>query len=183
MHASLLPHPSSRPGGVRAIDGDLERAGARLTLRYTLRGDLAGLRIPPLAPTRPGRDLWRHTCFEAFLGLAGASPYHELNFSPSGEWAAFAFRAYREGGPLADSRLAPRLTVQRDADRLVLDALVGLDRLAPEYGRGRLRLALSAVVEAADGALSYWALRHPPGGPDFHHADGFGLALEPAGAG
>ena len=41
-----------------------------------------------------------------------------------------------------------------------------------------LRLALSAVVEADDGTLSYWALRHPPGRPDFHHADGFVLRLE-----
>ena len=41
------------------------------------------------------------------------------------------------------------------------------------------RLALAAVVEETSGALSYWALRHPPGAPDFHHADGFVLALEP----
>ncbi len=42
-----------------------------------------------------------------------------------------------------------------------------------------LRLGLSAVVEANDGTLSYWALRHPPGRPDFHHPDGCVLRLEP----
>jgi hypothetical protein len=42
----------------------------------------------------------------------------------------------------------------------------------------RLRLALTAVVEDARGRLSYWALRHPPGRPDFHHRDGFALVLE-----
>jgi hypothetical protein len=36
---------------------------------------------------------------------------------------------------------------------------------------------VSAVVETLDGALSYWALRHPPGKPDFHHADSFALEL------
>ena len=41
-----------------------------------------------------------------------------------------------------------------------------------------IRLALSAVVEAADGELSYWALRHPPGRPDFHHIDAFDLQLD-----
>jgi hypothetical protein len=33
------------------------------------------------------------------------------------------------------------------------------------------------VIEAADGSLSYWALRHPPGKPDFHHRDAFALEL------
>jgi hypothetical protein len=34
-------------------------------------------------------------------------------------------------------------------------------------------IALSAVIETRDGAKSYWALAHPPGKPDFHHADCF----------
>jgi len=57
-------------------------------------------------------------------------------------------------------------------------ALVVLDRLSPSHRHDALRLALSAVVEVDDGSLSYWALRHPPGGPDFHHAEGFVLRLE-----
>jgi hypothetical protein len=38
-------------------------------------------------------------------------------------------------------------------------------------------LGLSAVVEHADGARSYWALQHPPGKPDFHHPDSFAMQL------
>jgi len=41
-----------------------------------------------------------------------------------------------------------------------------------------LRLALAAVVEDERGMLSYWALRHPAGKPDFHHPDAFALELE-----
>jgi hypothetical protein len=33
------------------------------------------------------------------------------------------------------------------------------------------------VIEAADGGKSYWALAHPPGRPDFHHAAGFAAHL------
>jgi hypothetical protein len=40
------------------------------------------------------------------------------------------------------------------------------------------RLALSAVIEEVDGALSYWALRHAPGKPDFHHRDTFALSVD-----
>jgi hypothetical protein len=36
------------------------------------------------------------------------------------------------------------------------------------------------VVEDQSGKLSYWAVRHPPGKPDFHHPDCFALDLEPA---
>ncbi len=39
-------------------------------------------------------------------------------------------------------------------------------------------IALSAVIEETDGTKSYWALRHPPGPPDFHHPDCFALTLE-----
>jgi hypothetical protein len=40
-----------------------------------------------------------------------------------------------------------------------------------------LHLGFTAVIEDRDGRLSYWALRHPPGKPDFHHADSFALKL------
>ena len=43
----------------------------------------------------------------------------------------------------------------------------------------KCRVAISAVIEEADGTKSYWALAHPPGKPDFHHADGFALQLPP----
>ena len=38
---------------------------------------------------------------------------------------------------------------------------------------GLLLLGLAAVIESGNGDLSYWALKHPPGKPDFHHAHGF----------
>jgi len=35
-----------------------------------------------------------------------------------------------------------------------------------------------SIEGESDEGLSYWALRHPPGGPDFHHADCFAMELE-----
>ena len=99
--------------------------------------------------------------------------YREFHFSPSGEWAVYAFRGYRDGGELG-VELTPGIVVRRTLNRLELDAEICQDFLPP--GRP-LRLGLSAVVEDADGELSYWALRHPPGKPDFHHTDAFALQL------
>jgi hypothetical protein len=39
---------------------------------------------------------------------------------------------------------------------------------------------LSALIEDQNGGKSYWALAHPPGKPDFHHADSFALEFSPA---
>jgi hypothetical protein len=109
--------------------------------------------------------------------VKGHSAYHEFNFAPSGEWAAYAFRRYREGAPLADEELAPSVTMRSAGDSFALDAIVRLDRLPTTEAHAPLQLALSAVVEAEGGALSYWALKHPPGKPDFHHPDAFALEL------
>lgn len=151
-----------------------------LAFVFRLEGDLARVRVPSPRAPRIARELWRHTCFEAFVAVDGLPAYHEFNFAPSGEWEAHSFRDYRDGGPLADERLAPRIAVRTEDGRLELDALVPLHRLSAAHASAPLRLGLAAVVEASDGTLSYWALRHPREKPDFHHADAFALRLEPA---
>jgi hypothetical protein len=67
--------------------------------------------------------------------------------------------------------------VRNGAGKLEVDVSIRLDRLSPAYLDATLALALSAVVENSDGTLSYWALKHPPGRPDFHHADAYVLEL------
>ena len=173
--ASLAPHPSSldAPVGRFTVDVAATATGA-IALSFGVEGAIDRLRIPSPAEARRTDGLWRHTCFEAFL-MAGSGPaYRELNFSPSGEWAAYAFVRYRDGGPL-DVELEPAVVVHRDRDRLQVDAVVPAAGV-PRAGSGsRLRLGLAAVLEDVDGTLSYWALRHPADRPDFHHADGFGV--------
>src|SRR5207248_2301688 len=102
---------------------------------------------------------------------------YEFNFSPSAEWAAYSFAKYRDGGPHIDDALNPQIAVRSDKKQLELSALVDLARISSTYPRAPLALALSAVIEEESGVLSYWALRHAPGKPDFHHADSFALEL------
>jgi hypothetical protein len=42
------------------------------------------------------------------------------------------------------------------------------------------RLGMSAVIEEASGRKSYWALAHPSGQPDFHHATCFVHEFSPS---
>lgn len=157
---------------MRGVRARVARRGAEvLEVSYAIEGELARLRIPAPRPPRFAEGLWRHSCCELFVARKGERSYREYNFSPSGEWAAYAFTGYREGAPLSGETLDPAIKVRTGACALEIDASVAC---AP----GKLQLGLSAVIEEADGALSYWALRHAPGRPDFHHPDAFALELD-----
>jgi hypothetical protein len=175
----LRRHSSARSGTVRAVEVRIRRSeSAELQMTFRLDGDIRRIRVPSPAVPRIATQLWRHTCFEAFIAVHGQTAYHEFNFAPSGEWAVYAFCAYRNGDPLANQMMRPHIAVRTTDSRLELDALVRLDGLSAVHPRASLRIGLSAVIEASDG-LSYWALRHPADKPDFHDADGFALLLGP----
>ena len=176
--AVLTCHPGTSNRWVHGIEarvGWTERGSLAIT--YFLKGDIARLRIPSRRSPRRADRLWQHTCFEVFLAVNGQLIYYEFNFSPSGEWAAYAFKGYLDGGPLEDDGLHPEIAVRSAANSFELEALVRLDRFLSITPQMPLRLGLSAVIEANDGTLSHWALKHPPGKPDFHHPDSFVLEL------
>ncbi len=180
---SLTPHPAARVQGVSRLVCQLARIPGGLAVSYRLEGELERLRVPDVREMpRFADELWRHTCFEMFITRKGTPDYLELNFSPSGEWAAYAFARYRERVPLDTvvdlAAIHPRVAAHRSTGTLVVGAAVPLDRLAPRYANANLVLGLSAVIEAHDGSLSYWALRHPSAKPDFHHPDAFVLELD-----
>jgi len=165
-------------GSVKSIHASVNGADANmLRITYQVNGDIDKLKIPANSFPRQADRLWEHSCFEAFIRLDGAASYYEFNFSPSGEWAAYSFRGYRDGGPLQDESWSPEIVVRREADRIELDAIVRLDRLPVIPPGSLLRIGLSSVIEANDGTLSYWALKHAAAKPDFHHPDSFALAL------
>jgi len=175
MRVFLLRHPSAQHSPLHDISVDVTRSSdGGIALAFRLTGDIRRVRVP--APCQPRRvdGLWRHTCAEVFVMEGDGPGYREFNFAPSGEWAAYAFRCYRE--PAAEVvALDPGIAVRATDNRLDLDAVIAGHALPRTATDTPLRLGLSFVVEDADGALSYWALRHPPGAPDFHHADAFVL--------
>ena len=173
----LRRHPDSPEAPVDAIDATVaRRPDGGLDVRFTLSGDLSALAIPgPASPARRD-ELWRRTCFEVFLHAPAGRGYLEFNLAPSGAWAAYAFAEYRERAADPDID-TPAIAVERQDGALVLDAR--LDTPADLPVDQPWRASLTAVIETADGRLSYWAVAHPPGRPDFHHADGFVVDLPP----
>lgn len=172
FHA-LHPHPG-RPApadlAVWAGFQHLDNGDWRWTFR--IDGDTARLRMPAPMPAQAADGLWQHTCFEAFVGRSGQDDYVEFNFSPSSQWARYAFCAERVRDTQAEAWVAglgaPRIQVLQDIHRLRLIATVPA-ALVPQTP---LQIGLTAVIESADGTVSHWALHHPRSQADFHHVAG-----------
>ncbi|SEA23078.1 hypothetical protein SAMN05660964_01178 [Thiothrix caldifontis] len=173
---SLHCHPSTLCPVVDALQVQVTPTDGGLHLRYTLSGTLAALNIPrPQAPTATD-GLWEHTCFETFIRVLGENRYHEFNFSPSSQWAAYAFRAYRER--LAwQAQQPPVISTAVRGNEFVLEALLASADLPDNCTQQPWQLGITAVLETTSGEKSYWALQHPATRPDFHHNDGFVHAI------
>src|SRR5580704_17567206 len=170
MRHTLRLHPDSRCAAATRIEVDIARPRpGSLILSYIVSGRIGDLRLPPVAAAARADELWRHTCFEAFVRPSAGPGYYEFNFSPSTQWAAYQFSGYRSGMRVATEIAAPRIEVRSRGESYTLQAALELDPLSP------WRLGLSAVLEETNGRKSYWALAHPPGKADFHHSDCFAL--------
>lgn len=172
----LIRHPATPCELVRSITVEAHRytegATEGLHLRYRLIGQVSQLRLPcPAQEPGPRDGLWKHTCFEAFLGRPGEKTYREFNFSPSGHWAVYAFSDERVRDAAAVDMPVPRISFAQAAGEIILDAHLLLTRTMA-LGTD-LRMGLTAVIETQDGRLSYWALHHPAEQPDFHRKDGW----------
>jgi hypothetical protein len=175
MLVTLTPHPETPAPPVTIAVEVLRPRIPGLSLRFRVSGDISRIRVPERVRPSRADELWRTTCFEAFVAKQGGG-YCELNLSPEGRWEAYEFTAYRDGmyaHPGVEMRDPERTMDDRS---LVCAATFDLDRV---LGCEALpwRMGLSAVVEDLDGRISYWALAHAPGKPDFHHPDSFALEL------
>lgn len=168
--------PAAEPAPV--LRAGIERGAGRLSLRYVLGGPVRNVRLSArTSEPRRTDDLWTQTCFEAFLAPTGGDVYWEVNLSPSGDWNVYRFDGYRRG-------MQPEMRVPAAATELerascgtvTLRAAIDLATL-PELALGALDASLAAVVQTADGTLSYWAVAHETDRPDFHRRGSFVIRL------
>jgi hypothetical protein len=116
-------------------------------------------------------ELWKTTCFEAFLRAEGEEAYREWNFAPSGNWAAYDFESYRDGKSEAEVA-EPYVRLEDNMTWWAIGATINAAAEIP------WQLGLSAVLEEKDGTKSYWALAHGEGDkPDFHDLACFAARL------
>ncbi len=181
---ALAPHPAFGASPLRSLHASVASAGGgSVTVEFAAHGELSRLRLaPPGAAPRRREGLWHHSCFELFARRGAERGYREFNFAPSGDWAAWVFDDYRSGGrELEPARVA--ITARSvDSAHWSLRAQLKLGEAAATAGVAAAAdtwwLNLAAVIEAEDGALSYWAAHHAGEKPDFHDRGCFCVPLE-----
>ena len=173
MRYALRPHPNSLSTAGTTVKAEFNRQRSGLSFRYFVTG--RDLLFPPLAASRRGDELWKHTCFEAFLRPTSGGVYYEFNFAPSTQWAIYRFAGYRAGMSVVQEIEPPDLKIQSTEGRFELQAMVRLDGLPDLPFSTSWKIGLTAIIEDSTGYLSYWALVHPAGKPDFHDANCFSL--------
>lgn len=170
----LVSHPSFAPAKVEGVSVRWsELADGRLMLRFRVDGCVS-LVVPEFRGKGRAEDLWKTTCFELFLH-DGEGRYREYNFSPSQQWAAYAFHGYRSQRSDHDPVLTPEILPERGHSIFMLTVFLSQRELI-----GARSAALSAVIEEEGGRPSYWALVHNGLKPDFHDPACFRLPLGPA---
>lgn len=177
MQFDLVPHPSTPPAEppfrVWATVDHVASLGPVATTNIWFGVSAPAERFVIPAVTEPWRadELWRTTCFEAFLGPAGDKNYREWNFAPRGNWAAYDFSDYREGMKKAEVRSPPYIRMEDNFTWWTVGATIAVE------AEKSWELGLSAVIEEKDGTKSYWALAHTSEKPDFHTRDCFAASL------
>lgn len=167
MQLTLIPHPATPPTIPELkvwanVDHAASLAAVATTnIWFGVGAPAARFVIPePQEPERAD-ELWKTTCFEAFLRPLGEEAYREWNFAPSGQWAAYDFTARRTGMSKADAA-DPYIRVEDNLTWWALGAAIAVPADI------NWELGLSAVLEERDGTKSYWALAHGGEKPDFH---------------
>ena len=170
----LMPHPTSAPARVSAIGARIVSFDANwLVLRWRIE-DAGAVIVPPLAGRGRANELWTTTCFEMFVMSDGGEIYSEFNFSPSEQWAAYDFSAYRQGMSPRRIARAPVCTWRTGSAFAIFDVALASASLPPLPAR----IGLTAVIEEEGGIKSYWAARHASDIPDFHDRACFTGKLE-----
>ena len=167
----LTAHPDTQPGSVPGVVCSLAWQDAgHWSASFIVDALPQSLRLP--APVKRARadGLWQRTCFELFVFDEDSGSYMEFNFSPSGEWAAYAFDGYRTGMRPLDVK-APTITssdpdqfrsgmeerlADIGLDQEVIEGL--LDAPTPDMPATATRYALSAMLEddAFDTTGRWW---------------------------
>jgi hypothetical protein len=162
----LKPFTSSESSAAVSLYARAELRAEELFITFEIKGVLAPIVIPSIAPSPERRDrLWESTCFEVFFGLAGTEEYWEVNVSPSGDWNLYHFDGYRQGMKAASGMGIKNFNRNKKSESaLQLSFSISL----PDREPTPLDLALTAVLDGLPGDSRYWALTHVNPAPDFH---------------
>jgi hypothetical protein len=158
--AVLVAHPQTPATLPATLVAEVRTVSAAvLRCEYVLQADLTRLALPAWRAGERRDELWRHTCFEAFVSAREESGYYEFNFSPSGDWAAYRFELPARHDTRALGQ-APAVQVDaRPAGWRCARRSSSVDWARP--GAPADCGSRSRRPRGPAGRVVYWALAHP----------------------
>ncbi len=173
MHR-LVPFQQTLPF---AIEADLTMKASLITIQFQLDANfISVLGLPSAsrlwtAEDIPRKDeLWKTTCFEAFLKPKASACYYEFNFSLGPAWNAYEFTGYRKPQPPSVSHAFALQSLSWNAEKKFLSAQLENKTAFREFD-----VSLTSVIEDSNHHIHYWAVTHAAGEPDFHSPGSFTL--------
>lgn len=144
-------------------------------MRYEIMSvtDLMVSQIPSatyILPQNRKDELWKDTCFEAFISQPHQESYVELNANSRGEWNVYQFESYRTPHP-------PREYLLTKVSRIECGPSFFEVEIDWPQMPSKLELSLCAVIQTADGP-HYYSTCHRGAKPDFHLRESFTLRSE-----
>lgn len=155
----------------------IERSGSALSLAYFLWGESLPAIPSPLKNPQFTDELWKDTCFEAFLQIPKERSYLEMNFAPSGHYAFYVFEKYRQG--MRSERSLPKPEIQitwKSPEWMTIEVKTEIPE--PWASAPMLKIAVTAVLNHPSSGISHWSVKHRIDKPDFHDPVGFVLSLK-----
>lgn len=165
MGKSYLLKPYAEVEKDLNLESHIDFKNGLLCLEYTLSSNstISKVFLPKFENTHRKDELWKSTCFEAFL-FYNEPDYIEINISPSGAWNAYSFSSYRKGMVMTEDLNLTHLSSSHSDREFHLEAC--FDYSVKKYPYS---IQLCSILEDSNTEeLSYWALDHDNDKPDFH---------------
>lgn len=119
--------------------------------------------------------LWETTCFEAYFAPMGRDEYWEFNLSPQAKWNLYRFSGERMGMRREESISQVNIEFSLINSTLQVQAEFRMPRkISP---MSPLEIGLTAIIGRDPNEVSYWAIEHLRGKPDFHVRESFRIEL------
>lgn len=120
-------------------------------------------------------EIWKATCFEAFLKSPKSSEYLELNFNPDGDWNCYHFQDCRLPQPPQEVPhvVSVFYSFEKDSSTFRYDIRLDSNFTKTFSQLSTLDVGLTSILLMKDKSKNYFALRHTAEKPDFHKPDSF----------
>lgn len=165
------------------IQANIEWVQKSILLSFEIY-DPSNIILNPLSEElKPSRrnELWKHTCFEAFLKLPQTTHYFEINQNQSKDWNVYEFSEYRTGMQESKHLMLMQLSTQKSEPQhktKIISEYQWSQNFLSQNNFETLQVGLCAVIESVHQTIDYYGITHSnKDQPDFHHFNSYKYTL------